>query len=144
MANGRAGPPGFTLVEILVALAVLVCLILPINRMFSGSVKVSKASSNLFAATNLASSYLEAVRSVPPETMKPVARVQAEQAGPPYDLKTLALAGTKGPLVRWLTVEPGDPEGLFESYRVTVEVTEAGKPDFDYRLATLVTWRRQP
>lgn len=135
-------PRGFTLAEILVALAVLALLILPIQRMFTGSVKTGKVSAHLFAATNLASSLMEAVRSAPPESFAPLPRTRIERAGKPFDLETLGLKEEKGPLARHLTIERGGDEGNFGVYLVTVDVTDEGNPDFRYRLASAVTLRK--
>lgn len=121
-------PGGFSLVEILVGFLVLACLIIPVYHMFSGSLKVKKASAALFDSVNLASSCMEALRALPPESYRSLSETIDTQAPSPFDLESLKITPTGERYIRSFSIEEGLDENGLRSFRIHVSVNEPGDP----------------
>jgi Tfp pilus assembly protein PilV len=59
-----------SIIEVVVALFILSLVIIPMNRLMLGSVKISKTTDNIFKVTNIASSYMESILNIPTKKIK--------------------------------------------------------------------------
>jgi len=121
---------GISIIEVVVALFILSLVIIPMNRLMSGSVKISKATDNIFKVTNLASSYMESILNIPAQKLKIVKRVHTLKINTPYSLKELELVKTDEKIKRYLTVEKAHLEGNKQAYLIIVEIEEKKKKVF--------------
>ncbi|MFC1744949.1 hypothetical protein ACFL35_13235 [Candidatus Riflebacteria bacterium] len=129
----------FSLMEIMVMLAILALVTIPIMDAFSTSIKMGKVSARLYKSINFASSYMEAIRAVDVKKLKPFAKTLSTTAPSPFDLKSQGFFPDESFYTTYIKIKKCKTEDIFNVFKIVIELVPKKKKEHKiYRLCSIM------
>lgn len=136
----RLCPRGFSIVELLVVLAVMGVIITPVFNVFSGSRKITEMSKILYKSINVASSYIDSLKAMEDDKFTSFSRVSAETAPADFTISGHGVPYDPGLMEVFITVEKLLPVENYDVYKILIEVfPNQEKKKKEYRLCAMKT-----